>query len=424
MGLWAWGINHKTASVRLREKLALPAESRADVLREAQHRTGLQELVILSTCNRTEIYGQGEVDEAALLHWLADSRQLSLHELSHAAYQWTDAAAVRHMMRVAAGLDSMVLGEPQILGQMKVAYQEAHTAGTLGHYLDQVFQQVFACAKQVRSETAIGINPVSVGFAAVTLARQIFSRLESCTALLVGAGETIELVGRHLQEQGVRQLIIANRTLHKAKTLASQLNGRAVALEDIPMALGESDIVFSSTASTLPLIGKGMVERALQVRRYRPMLMVDMAVPRDIEAEVADLDDVFLYTVDDLEHVIADNRKARAEAAEAAEVIIEARTVDFLRQVRSLDAVNTIRHWRAQVEDWRLQEMERAQQLLTQGTVPAEVLDRMSRALMNKILHHPTVALRQWAAAGKTEALELGAEMLGIDTSIRSNQRD
>ncbi len=418
MGLWAWGINHKTASVGLRERLALPAERRSEVLRSIQQRTGVSELAILSTCNRTEIYAHGPGSEHEWLRWLVEERQLPLSELTEAAYQWTDEAAVRHMMRVAAGLDSMVLGEPQILGQMKSAYQDAQTAGTLGQSLNQVFQQVFACAKQVRSETAIGLNPVSVGYAAVVLARQIFSSLEKSTALLVGAGETVELVGKHLREQGVRHIHVANRTLAKAEVLAEALGGgRAMPLSDLPSALVDADMVFCSTASTLPLIGKGMVERVLQARRYRPMLMIDMAVPRDIEAEVAELDNVYLYTVDDLEHVIADNRKAREDAAQAAEKIIAERTELFVQQRRSLDAVDTIRALRSQVEEWRVQELERASLLLGQGVAAQEVMDRMSRALMNKVLHQPSVSLRSWAAAGDQAGLAYAQELLGLSSA-------
>ncbi len=414
MGLWAWGVNHKTAAVELREKLAWPADDRVSVLRDAQARMALPEVAILSTCNRTEIYGHGHVDLATLMRWLASERQLSEQELAHAIYEWQDDDALRHMMRVASGLDSMVLGEPQILGQMKLAYQEAQAAGTLGHALDQTFQQVFACAKQVRSETAIGLNPVSVGYAAVSLARQIFTRLEDSTALLVGAGETVELVAKHLREQGVRQIIIANRTLSRAESLATALGARAITLADIPTALIEADLLVTSTASPLPLIGKGMVERALHARRHRPMLMIDIAVPRDIEAEVAELDDVFLYTVDDLEHVIADNRKAREAAALAAEQIVQARASDYVRQQRELDAVSTIRALRDQVESWRVQELARAKHQIEQGADALQVLERMSRTLTNKMLHHPSVVMRSWAASGHTDYLRLGANLLGL----------
>lgn len=324
MGFLAFGINHKTAAVDLRERVAFAPEQLADALQRLRDETMTQEVAILSTCNRTEIYcSQDHPDAESVLAWFAAFHDMGVDELRRCSYLHSDAGAVTHMMRVAAGLDSMVLGEPQILGQMKDAWQSARTAGTLGPYLDRLFQSTFNTAKQVRTDTAIGENPVSVAFAAVSLSRQIFSDLKRSTALLIGAGETIALVARHLFEQGVGRIIVANRTLERAELLSEPLGGQAILLNQIPDFLAQCDIVISSTASPLPILGKGAVERALKQRRHKPMFMVDIAVPRDIEPEVGGLADVYLYTVDDLHEVIEDNLRSRQDAAEAAERLID-----------------------------------------------------------------------------------------------------
>lgn len=416
MGLLALGINHKTASLALREKLAFAPESLTAALQAALREAGPSELAILSTCNRTELYAllpDGGDDD--LLPWLSRQRQLPLADIAGCFYRHEGEAAVSHMMRVAAGLDSMVLGEPQILGQMKTAYTQAAAAGTLGPQLERLFQGVFAAAKQVRSDTAIGANPVSVAFAAVMLARQIFAELRHSRALLIGAGEMIELVGRHLHEQGVAHITIANRTLSRAQALAEQFQGRAVALSDMPEVLAEADIVIASTASPLPILGKGMVERALKQRRHKPVFMVDIAVPRDIEPEVAALRDVYLYTVDDLQSVIDDNRRSREQAALAAEHIIMERAAQFMRQQREQAALSTLLAFRAQGELLRQQELERALALLQKGQPAEDVLARFSRNLTNKFLHAPSVALKQAAADGEQGKLAWAADLLGLE---------
>lgn len=415
MGLLALGINHKTASLDLREKVAFTPEALDAALREAVREAGLGELAILSTCNRTEFYGfLPQQNGEALLAWLGRHHQIPLSEISASIYQHENEEAVRHMMRVAAGLDSMVLGEPQILGQMKTAYAQAAEAGTLGPELERLFQTTFAAAKQVRTETAIGANAVSVGFAAVMLARQIFSDLRESEALLIGAGEMIELVGRHLYEQGVSRITVANRTLSRGLELAQQFGGRAVSLEEIPDALVNADIVISSTASPLPILGKGMVERALKKRRHRPIFMVDIAVPRDVEPEVAQLQDVYLYTVDDLQSVIEENMRSRQEAAHAAEEIVTARALQFMAQKREQGAFATLTTWRRQVESLREQELERARASIRRGVDPEEALERMSRNLTGKLMHAPSVALKKAAAAGEHEKLGWSAELLGV----------
>lgn len=415
MGLLALGINHKTASLALREKVAFTPEGLADALRAACADAGVTELAILSTCNRTEFYGLAPAAGAeALVAWLGRHRHLPLSELASSLYQYEDEAAVRHMMRVAAGLDSMVLGEPQILGQMKTAYSQAAEAGTLGPELERLFQSTFSAAKQVRTDTAIGANAVSVGFAAVMLARQIFSHLREAEVLLVGAGETTELVGRHLHEQGVKRITVANRTLTRGLALAEQFGGRAIALEDIPEALVQADIVIASTASPLPIIGKGMAERALKKRRHRPILMVDIAVPRDIEPEVGELQDVYLYSVDDLQSVIEENLRARQDAAREAETIVNERARRYMTQKREQGAVGTLTAWRQQGEALREQELARALAALQKGDDPAAVLERLSRGLTAKLLHAPTVALKKAAADDNPDKLRWAAELLGV----------
>jgi glutamyl-tRNA reductase len=415
MGLVALGINHKTASVDTREKVAFLPESLPQSLKEACDATGMPELAILSTCNRTEFYGYTD-DPQRLMRWLREVRCLQADELSRSLYRFEDADAVRHLMRVASGLDSMVLGEPQIFGQVKTAYQHAQQAGTVGQGLDRVFQQVFAAVKRVRTETAIGANPVSIGFAAVQLARQIFSDLGKTRALLVGAGEMIELVGKHLREQGVPQIVIANRTLSRAEALATTLgSARAVLLSDLHEVLPQADIVISCTGSSLPIIGKGMVESALRKRRHRPMFMVDIAVPRDIEPEVDQLNDVYLYTVDDLEEVIAENRRARQDAAAEAENLIMACTARFEADQRVQAASGLISTYRRQVEELRKQEIEKAVLWLAQGMSPEEAMDRLTRSFANKMMHAPTVSLKQAAAERDTDKLAWAARLLGID---------
>ena len=332
MAFLALGINHKTASVDVRERVAFTPEQLVEALQQLCRLTASREAAILSTCNRSELYiEQDHLAADSVLRWLAEYHQLSLEELRASAYVHEDHDAVRHMMRVASGLDSLVLGEPQILGQMKSAYAVAREAGTIGPLLGRLFQATFSAAKQVRTDTAIGENPVSVAFAAVSLAKQIFSDLGRSQALLIGAGETITLVARHLHEQGVRRIVVANRTLERASTLAEQFGAHAVLLADIPHELVHSDIVISSTASQLPILGKGAVESALKLRKHKPIFMVDIAVPRDIEPEVGELDDVYLYTVDDLHDVVAENLKSRQGAAQAAEELVSVGAEDFMQ---------------------------------------------------------------------------------------------
>ncbi|MGV8844346.1 MAG: glutamyl-tRNA reductase [Pseudomonas sp.] len=416
MAFLALGINHKTASVDVRERVAFTPEQLIEALQQLCQKTSSREAAILSTCNRSELYlEQDSLTAESVLTWLADYHQLKYSDLQACVYIHQDELAVRHMMRVACGLDSLVLGEPQILGQMKSAYAVARSAGTVGPLLGRLFQATFSTAKQVRTDTAIGENPVSVAFAAVSLAKQIFSDLHRSQALLIGAGETISLVARHLHEQGVKRIVVANRTLERASLLAEQFGAHAVLLSEIPQELVNSDIVISSTASQLPILGKGAVETALKLRKHKPIFMVDIAVPRDIEPEVGDLDDVYLYSVDDLQEVIADNLKSRQGAAEAAEELVAAGADDFMLRLRELAAVDVLKAFRQQAEQLRDEKLAKAQRLLANGHAPEEVLAQLARGLTNKLLHVPSVQLKKLSAAGRSDALALAQELFALD---------
>ncbi|CAI8231376.1 MAG: Glutamyl-tRNA reductase [Marinobacterium sp. xm-d-530] len=404
MSLLALGINHKTAPVEIRERVSFAPESLVDAVKQACEEAALEEVAILSTCNRTELYCRLEGDGSdQLLNWLANYHQVDKSQLSGCIYEHWDLGAARHMMRVAAGLDSLVLGEPQILGQLKDSFSVSQEAGRAHAELGRLFRQTFSVAKQVRTETSIGQNPVSVAYASVSLAQHIFADLADSRALLIGAGETIELVARHLKNAGIKSITIANRTLSRALALADEVDGKAVEFASIPDELPNADIVITSTASQLPILGKGSVERALKVRRHRPMFMVDIAVPRDIEAEVGELEDVYLYTVDDLTEVIEENQRSRQEAAQEAEAIIEQGAELFMRQLRELDAVDTLTSLRQQQMRIADEELEKALSQLQNGKSPEEVLKRLANGLTNKFLHEPSVQLRKASAEGRDD---------------------
>lgn len=430
MSLLVLGINHNTATVSVREKVAFAPEHMQDALQQACSKAGLSEVAILSTCNRTEIYAvpehvgplyaenaaqEGLIDSVS--RWLCDFHKVAPSELKAALYVHGNEAGVRHLMRVASGLDSMVLGEPQILGQIKSAYAVAQQAATLGTTLHRTFEEVFAVAKQVRTETAIGENPVSVAFAAVTLAQQIFTDIHQAHALMIGAGRTIELVVQHLKEAGVANIVVANRTLTNAKELSRKYGVREVLLADIPEVLETTDIVVSSTASQLPILGKGAVERALKARRHKPIFMVDLAVPRDIEPEVAELDDVYLYSVDDLREVIDGNLKNRQEAAREAEVIIDRGVETFMRKQRGLGIVATLRNFREKAEQMRDAELDKALKSLERGTDPQEVVRELARLLTNKLIHSPSVQMKKASADGHHELIHLAEQLFELEAS-------
>jgi len=414
MTLIALGINHNTASLDVREKVAFSPPELEAALQGALSSALVSEIAILSTCNRTEIYCSCDASSARILRWLAEQKSADVEQLAAAHYVWEGADAARHMMSVASGLDSLVLGEPQILGQMKSCYAVAKEVGSLGSGLHDAFQRVFAVAKKVRSETAIGENPVSVAYAAVTLAQQIFSDLKQDTALLIGAGETIELVARHLKNQGIKGLIVANRTLENAHRLAEELGAQPILLADIPEFLPAADIVISSTASQLPLLGKGAVEAALKVRKHKPMFMVDIAVPRDIEPQVGDLADVYLYTVDDLKEVIDENKKSREQAAEIAREIIAQGVVRFESDQRALSVVDVIKRFRQQTDELREQELSKSLKALEAGAEPDEILKALARNLTNKFLHQPTAELKRASVEGRQQLVQDFKTVFGL----------
>lgn len=418
MPLLTLGLNHTTAPVEIRERVVFDPAGLGRALAGLTGVPGVHEAAIVSTCNRTEIYcalDSPAGTERAIVDWFHQWHQLDRNEIERCLYRREDAEVVRHLMRVASGLDSMILGEPQITGQLKDAWRAAVTHDALGPELGKLFQHVFTVAKEVRTDTAIGANPVSVAFAAIALARQIFGDLGRLTALMIGAGETIELAARHLHGAGIKELIVANRDAQRAIRLAEPFGGRGVGLRQLPVVLPEADIVVSSTASTLPILGKGAVEQALRRRRHRPMFMVDIAVPRDIEPEIGRLADVFLYTVDDLQGVIEENMAARREAAGEAEAIIEDRVEQFLAWQRSLGAVDTIKDYRARADDIRARTLEQARRMLEQGHAPEDALGFLAHTLTTRLMHSPTVALRHAGRDDRAELIEAARELFDLD---------
>lgn len=414
MSLVAIGINHKTATVDLREKVAFGPDKIHDAMKSLAASTQSGEAVIISTCNRTELYCNNS-EAADVVAWLEDYHQLSHEDVEPCLYQYKGQEAVKHLMRVSAGLDSLILGEPQILGQVKQSFVKAKEAGTVATTMDRLFQNTFSVAKKIRTETEIGAAAVSVAFAAVSMAKHIFSSLSTTQVLLVGAGETIELVARHLKDNGVKTMVVANRTVSRAEAMCDEFGATAITLEQIPDFLPKADIVISSTASPLPILGKGMVEKALKQRRHQPMLLVDIAVPRDIEAEVADLDDAFLYTVDDLQSIIEQNMASRREAAEQAELIAEDQAYQFMEWIRSLESVDSIREYRTKSMAIKDELVERAVNKLAQGGNSEQVLLELANKLTNKLIHAPTQALTAASRQGDLNSLGQLRAVLGLD---------
>jgi glutamyl-tRNA reductase len=404
--LIALGINHQTAPVALRERVAFAETALPAALNALRALPGVEEVALLSTCNRTEVYALTDGETAAVADWLATHPQdgsgsnLGLHDY---LYVHEDAEAARHLFRVATGLDSLVLGEPQILGQVKQAWAAARSAGALGNRLDRLFQHAFVTAKRARTDTRIGANPVSVASAAVRLAEESFSRPADCAILLIGAGETIELAALHLVQARAKRLLFANRTLAHAQELASRHGGVALPLTELDRHLAEADIVISATASREPILRKPQVAAALRLRRHRPMLLLDLAVPRDIAADVAELKDVFLYGVDDLERVIEDNRRGRREAADAAETIVELQVARYVETLAASAHHGPLKQLRAHGEAAREESLNKARQQLAAGQDPAEVLQLLAHGLTNRLLHAPTAALREAALNGDVD---------------------
>ncbi len=415
MQLFALGINHHTAPLAVREQVAFQPESMRLALGDLVRAKPVREAAILSTCNRTELYCATERPEAAA-EWLAEYHHLSPQKVTPYLYTLPSRDAVRHVFRVASGLDSMVLGEPQILGQMKEAARNAEAAGTLGTLLHKLFQKTFAVAKEVRSTTAIGANIVSMAAASVHLAERIFESIADQRVLFIGAGEMIELCAAHFAAQAPRRLTVANRTQARGQLLAERFKGDVIKLDEIADKLADYDIVVSCTASPLPIVGLGMVERALKARRHRPMVMVDLAVPRDIEPEVAQLDDVFLYTLDDLGQVVAAGLESRQAAVIEAEAIIDTRVASFLQWMEGREVVPTIRALRDNAERMRRHEVEHALKLLARGEDPQRVLEALSHGLTNKLMHAPTHALNQADAESRAELARLVARLYRLHT--------
>ena len=419
MNLLIVGINHTSAPVEMREQVAFTPEQLVDALKDLAHHAHLSEVAILSTCNRTEVIATSpSLDTQAIVNWLADYHGLNVTDLSPSIYEKLNKDGALHAVRVACGLDSMVIGEPQILGQVKEAYEHARRIGTLGTELQHLSQTTFRIAKRVRTETSIGENTVSVASTAVTLAGRLFSDLPACHILLIGAGDTSELVGRHLLSAGINQITIANRTLENARRLAHELGGTAIDLQSIPAKLPEADIVIASTAARLPVLGKGVVERALKSRKHRPILMVDLAVPRDIEPEVAQLRDIYLYSVDDLQEIIEANLSDRLQAADAAEQIVteEVSAYRSRHETRHVDA--TMVRFRALHENIKQDELNKALSRLERGVDPAEVMSQLANQLTNKFLHAPSAGIRDAASNGGDERLAAIRDLYDLDDKL------
>ncbi len=424
MSLRVIGINHKSAPVEIREKVAFSAdglEKRLQAIR-SENKENNNEVIILSTCNRTEVYSFSNYTKEDIAAWLPQQKNVNQDDLNQYLYQHTEDEAIRHIMRVASGLDSMVLGEPQIFGQLKTALKTASEHKTAGTTLKRLMQHAFSTAKKVRTQTGIGSNPVSVAFAAVNLAKQIFSKLDNKTALLIGAGETVELVGKHLSNANIKNIIIANRSIANATKLADELGGLGVSLQDIGEYLPDADIVISSTAAPMPVIGKGTVEGALKKRKHKPVFMVDIAVPRDIEAEVGDLDDIYLYTVDDLQSVIDDNLKSREKAAEQGEAMIDEEVDQFMGWLRAQDQIDLIKSYRDKISSIQEDTLNKALKLLKNGSSADEALNFLAHTLTNKLAHDATVAMNKAAHSGDHQLLEASDRILNLSSHSAPNK--
>ncbi len=400
MPLLTLGLNHQTAPVEIREKITFSPQHLERALNQAQQVKGIKEVVIVSTCNRTEIYCEyDEQYDAELTAWLAQFHNIDEASIAPYLYQHDHALSIQHLYRVASGLDSLVLGEPQILGQLKTAFEAASQANSINTVLGRLFQSAFTVAKKVRTETDIGANPVSVAFAAVSLAKQIFGDLSSLKALMIGAGETIELAARHLKSQGIGNIVIANRTLSRAQLLADELDADAILIGDIGEYLAQSDIVISSTASQLPILGKGTTEEALKIRKHKPIFMVDIAVPRDIEPQVAELDDIYLYTVDDLKEVIDENQKSRQAAAKEAEAMIIGEIVHFEEWLKTHKNADEIRLLRQKAEQLKNECLAKAMQQIAKPNLTSQqtedIMQSLATCMCNKMIHGPTVEMRK-----------------------------
>ena len=417
MTILAYGINHKTADISLRERIAFSAsEIQSALTRLIDSEKNINEVAILSTCNRTEIYcATTQSHENTVKNWLASDRQIIQYELDQASYTLWEKDAASHIMRVASGLDSQIVGEPQIMGQVKTAYELARAAGTLGTELNVLSDLSLRVAKRIRTETEIGNHPVSIAYAAVTMAQQIFTDIKKTRVLLIGAGKTIELVATHMQSAGVKSVDIANRTISNAARIALKTGGSALKLSQINEKLHRYDIVISSTGSTLPIIGKGAVEKACRQRRHKPIFMVDIAVPRDIEPEVQTLSDVYLYSIDDLTEIIDENISNRTKAAEKAEQLIHEGTLSYEQELRVRSSQDLMSRLREGAGRQRDAEVAKALLRIESGSNPEQVIERLGRDLTNKLMHSPTIAMRRASADNKPALLEYLISVYDLD---------
>ncbi|MGR8946435.1 MAG: glutamyl-tRNA reductase [Gammaproteobacteria bacterium] len=414
MTLQVFGISHKTAPIEIRERLAIGEDLLPSALESLTADPGVNEAAILSTCNRTELYC--DVDDLAkghALNWIVRYQALDPQLIASHSYTFNEQTAVQHALKVACGLDSMVLGEPQIFGQLKQAYRAASGHGAAGSALHKLFQFSFHIAKQIRHETAIGENPVSVAYAAAKLAQQIHGDLAEKNAVLVGAGDTITLVANHLRGIGIRSLIIANRTLSRAQELATAVDGETIPFENLSSTLSRADVVVSSTGSRQAVITKHMVENAIEARDGEPIFLVDLAVPRDVDPHVEELEDAYLYTVDDLNHVVSENAKARANAARQAEELIERQSLSYLQWAGDGNAKDVITEIRRHTEQLKQDALAKAAKRLEAGDPPHEVLNLLAHTLSNRILHQPMKALREAPDEGDQELVRIARLLLG-----------
>lgn len=413
MPILVCGLNHKTAPLNIREAAACGPEKTAKLLQNLLAQKAANEGVLLSTCNRTELYVHTE-NVAEFNQWFFQQGEICTPHMSQHWYQHFDIAAVRHLMRVASGLDSMALGESQILAQLKEAYRLARHINTMGQQLERLLQNVFSVTKYIRHTTGIGTQSVSIAYMAVKLVKQIFANLSRCRVLVIGAGQTAELTVMHLLSSGVKQITIANRSIDHAQEMAQKYQARAIPLSDISQILHENDIVIAATSSELPLIGKGLVERVLKMRKHKPMFMLDLSVPRNIENEIGQLEDVYLYNLDDMQKLTDENQKSRLQAAEQAEALVNIQADYFMRELRSQSAVDLICAYRDKITDLQEVELQKALEALQRGEVPQDVLKMMSQSLINKIMHDPSAQLKKAAREGQLETLIFAKEIFNL----------
>lgn len=413
MTLLACGLNYKTAPIQLREKTSLSHARLDTALGELLKMQPVNQALILSTCNRNELY-LDDADPDAVINWLADYHELPVDALRPHLYFYHDYDAVKHLMRVASGLDSMALGESEIVGQIKQAMAYSKKNGALGRQFQYLFDSVFETSKQIRHQTQIGAHPISIAYVAVNLAKRIFADISRCGVLLVGAGQTINLVATHLYQQGCRDMIIANRSFEAAKQLAQRVNGRAIGLADIPLYLSQADMIFSATDSPTPIIGKGALATAVKSRKHRPMYVVDLAMPRDIEPEAAELDDIYLYNIDNLKHIVDENSANRKVAAEQAEEMVALQAQHFIHELQTLEYGGLIKSYRQQIDGLKNQQLKLARQRLADGQDPEQVLQEFARSLTNKLMHQPSAKLKQAAYDGRVDLLLLARHLFDL----------